>query len=184
MNAVQAELADYLSRRIRTVPDWPQPGVQFRDITTLLADAQALRKAIDAFAAHYADARIDYVAGLEARGFIMGPALAYVLGAGFIPVRKAGKLPHRTIAESYELEYGTASLEIHADACGAGNRVLIFDDLIATGGTMLAGLKLLQRLGATVIGGAAIIDLPDLGGAQRLRAAGLELFTLCAFGGH
>jgi len=174
----------YLKARIRTVPDWPSPGVQFRDITPLLQDAKTLRILIDTFVHRYMDARIDRVAGLDARGFILGAIVAYELNVGFIPIRKKGKLPFTTVQEEYELEYGSATVEIHTDACVPGERILLIDDLIATGGTMMAGMKLLQKLGAVVIEGAAIVDLPELGGSQLLRRAGLPLFTVCEFGGH
>jgi adenine phosphoribosyltransferase len=168
---------------IRTVPDWPVPGVQFRDITPLLQSPRVFRVLIDQFVHRYFDARPDSIAGLDARGFIIGSVLAYELNVGFVPIRKKGKLPYTTVAESYALEYGSATVEMHTDAVQPGDRVLLIDDLIATGGTMLAGKRLLERLGATVIEGAAIVELPDLGGAERLRAAGLPLFTLVSFGG-
>ncbi len=175
-----------LKSHVRTVPDWPAPGVQFRDITPLLQDAQLLRELVERLARRYRDPalRPDRVAGLDARGFIVGAALAYALGLGFVPIRKQGKLPFRTIAETYELEYGSATLELHADAVAPGERVLLVDDLIATGGTMLAGKRLLERLGAEVVEAAVIVDLPDLGGADRLRAAGLPVHCLMSFGGH
>ncbi|TDV37040.1 adenine phosphoribosyltransferase [Paraburkholderia caballeronis] len=179
-----ADVAQFVKSQIRTVPDWPQPGVQFRDITPLLGNAKGLRVLIDLFVQRYIDARLDYVAGLDARGFIIGPIVAYELNVGFIPIRKIGKLPYRTVSETYKLEYGSATVEIHEDACGAGDRVVIVDDLIATGGTMLAGKLLLERLGAEVVEGAAIIDLPDLGGSKLLAEAGLPLFTVTSFGGH
>jgi adenine phosphoribosyltransferase len=176
--------ASFIRERIRTVPDWPQPGVQFRDITPVLQDRRALRTLIDMLVQRYIDARIDTIAGLDARGFIIGPILAYELGLGFVPIRKKGKLPFRTISQSYELEYGSATVEIHEDACKPGERVVIVDDLIATGGTMMAGKILLERLGAVVVEGAAIIDLPELGGSKLLRESGLPLFTVCEFSGH
>jgi adenine phosphoribosyltransferase len=176
--------ATYLRSHIRTVPDWPAPGVQFRDITPLLSNPKVFRVLIDQFVHRYFDSRPDAVAGLDARGFIIGSVLAYELGIGFVPIRKKGKLPHTTFEESYSLEYGSASVEIHTDAVRPGERVLLVDDLIATGGTMLAGKRLLERLGATVIEGAAIVDLPELGGSARLIAAGLPLFTLVSFDGH
>jgi adenine phosphoribosyltransferase len=175
---------DYLRSHIRTVPDWPAPGVQFRDITPLLQDAKTLRILIDTFVHRYMGQRIDRVAGLDARGFILGAIIAYELNVGFIPIRKKGKLPFKTVQEEYELEYGSATVEIHTDACKPGERVLLIDDLIATGGTMMAGMKLLQRLGAIVVEGAVIVDLPELGGSKLLREAGLPLFTVCEFGGH
>ncbi|VVE81384.1 adenine phosphoribosyltransferase [Pandoraea sputorum] len=176
--------AAYIKSQIRTVPDWPAPGVQFRDITPLLKNPRTLRVLIDVFVHRYMAQRPDYIAGIDARGFILGSILAYELNIGFIPIRKKGKLPYQTVAEEYELEYGSATVEIHADACGPGDRVLLIDDLVATGGTMLAGKKLLERLGATVIEGAAIVDLPELGGSKLIRDAGLDLFLLCSFEGH
>ena len=176
----------YLRDHIRTVPDWPTPGVQFRDITPLLQDAKVFRVLIDAFVHRYMDPamRPDVVAGLDARGFILGAVVAYELNIGFVPIRKKGKLPFTTVEETYELEYGSATVELHTDAVQPGQRVLLIDDLIATGGTMMAGKKLLEKLGATVIEGAAIVDLPELGGSNRIRAAGLKLFTLVSFEGH
>lgn len=173
-----------IRRTIRTVPDWPSPGVQFRDITPLLQNPKVFRVLIDQFVHRYFDQRPGAVAGLDARGFIIGSVLAYELNIGFIPIRKKGKLPYATVAESYELEYGSATVEMHTDAVQRGDRVLLIDDLIATGGTMMAGKRLLERLGAVVIEGAAIVDLPELGGAAKLRASGLELFTLVSFEGH
>jgi adenine phosphoribosyltransferase len=177
---------EYLRNHIRTVPDWPAPGVQFRDITPLLQDAKVFRVLIDAFVHRYMDPalRPDVVAGLDARGFIIGAVVAYELNVGFVPIRKKGKLPFTTVEETYELEYGSATVELHTDAVRAGNRVVLIDDLIATGGTMMAGKKLLERLGAQVVEGAAIVDLPELGGSQKLREAGLPLFTLVDFAGH
>jgi adenine phosphoribosyltransferase len=177
---------DYLKSHIRTVPDWPAPGVQFRDITPLLQDPRVFRVLIDAFVHRYMHPalRPDVVAGLDARGFILGSVVAYALGLGFVPIRKKGKLPFTTVEETYELEYGSATVELHTDAVKAGQRVLLIDDLIATGGTMLAGKKLFEKLGATVVEGAAIVDLPELGGSQRIRDSGLNLFTLVSFEGH
>jgi adenine phosphoribosyltransferase len=177
---------DYLKRHIRTVPDWPAPDVQFRDITPLLQDPRVFRVLIDAFVHRYMHPalRPDVVAGLDARGFILGSVVAYELGLGFVPIRKKGKLPFTTVEETYELEYGSATVELHTDAVKPGQRVLLIDDLIATGGTMLAGKKLLEKLGAAVIEGAAIVDLPELGGSQRIRDSGLNLFTLVSFEGH
>ena len=176
--------SDYIKSHVRTVPDWPSPGVQFRDITPLLSNPRVFRVLIDQFVHRYFDTRPSAIAGLDARGFIIGSVLAYELNVGFVPIRKKGKLPFTTVQESYELEYGSASVEIHTDAVRHGERVVLIDDLIATGGTMLAGMRLLQRLGAEVIEGAAIVDLPELKGSQRLRAAGLPLFTLVDFEGH
>ena len=175
---------DFIRQQIRTVPDWPSPGVQFRDITPLLSSPKAFRVLIDQFVHRYFDARPTAIAGLDARGFIIGSVLAYELNIGFVPIRKKGKLPFNTVQESYELEYGSATVEIHTDAVGAQDRVVLIDDLVATGGTMLAGMRLLQRLGAQVIEGAAIVDLPELGGSTRVREAGLPLHTLVSFEGH
>ena len=176
----------YLRQHMRTVPDWPAPGVQFRDITPLLQNPRVFRVLIAAFVHRYMDpaVRPDVVAGLDARGFILGAVVAYELNVGFIPIRKKGKLPFTTVEETYELEYGSATVELHTDAVHPGDRVLLIDDLIATGGTMMAGKRLLEKLGATVTEGAAIVDLPELGGSQRLRDSGLQVFTLVDFEGH
>ena len=176
----------YLKAHIRTVPDWPAPGVQFRDITPLLQNPQVFRVLIDTFVHRYMDPalRPSVVAGLDARGFIIGSVIAYELGVGFVPIRKKGKLPFTTVAETYELEYGSATVELHTDAVKSGDRVVLIDDLIATGGTMMAGAKLLEKLGAEVIEGAAIVDLPELGGSAKLRESGLKLHTLVNFTGH
>ena len=175
---------DYIRANIRTVPDWPAPGVQFRDITPLLQNPRVFRVLIDQFVHHYFDVKPDLIAGLDARGFIIGSVLAYELNVGFVPIRKKGKLPFTTVEETYELEYGSATVEMHTDAVKPGDRVVLIDDLIATGGTMMAGKRLLERLGATVIEGAAIVDLPELGGSARLRESGLTLHTLVDFAGH
>ena len=179
-------VSDYLRQHIRTVPDWPAPGAQFRDITPLLQDPKVFRVLIDAFVHRYMDRalRPDVVAGLDARGFILGSVVAYELGVGFVPIRKKGKLPFTTVQETYELEYGSSTVELHTDAVQPGDRVLLIDDLIATGGTMMAGKKLLEKLGAQVSEGAAIVDLPQLQGSARLRESGLTLFTLVDFDGH
>ncbi len=188
MNAAPAhalqDAAAYIRAAIRTVPDWPAPGVMFRDITPLLQNPRVFRVLIDQFVHRYFDVRPDVIAGLDARGFIIGSVVAYELNVGFVPIRKKGKLPFTTLEETYELEYGSATVELHTDAVKPGDRVVLIDDLIATGGTMMAGRKLLERLGAQVIEGAAIVDLPELGGSARLRAAGLPLFTLVDFAGH
>ena len=164
----------YLREHIRTVPNWPAPGVQFRDITPLLQNPKVFRVLIDTFVHRYMDPalRPTVVAGLDARGFIIGSVLAYELGVGFVPIRKKGKLPFTTVEETYELEYGSATVELHTDAVKAGDRVVLIDDLIATGGTMMAGKKLLERLGAEIIEGAAIVTLPELGGETKLRESG------------
>jgi len=178
--------SSYLRDHIRTVPDWPAPGVQFRDITPLMQSPEVFRVLVKAFVDRYStpELRPDVVAGLDARGFIIGAVVAYELQVGFVPVRKKGKLPFTTVEETYELEYGSATVELHTDAVKPGDRVLLIDDLIATGGTMMAGRKLLEKLGATVIEGAAIVDLPELGGSKRLKDSGLPLFTLVDFEGH
>jgi adenine phosphoribosyltransferase len=173
-----------IKQTIRTVPDWPEPGVMFRDITPLLAQPRVFRVLIDQFVHRYFDTRPDAIAGLDARGFIIGAVVAYELNVGFVPIRKKGKLPFETVAETYELEYGNATVEMHTDAVQPGARVVLIDDLIATGGTMMAGKRLLERLGATVIEGAAIVDLPELGGSKKLRDAGLAVHTLVEFEGH
>ena len=176
----------YLRDHIRTVLDWPTPGVEFRDITPLLQDPRVFRVLIDTFVHRYMDPerRPNVIAGLDARGFILGAVVAYELGVGFVPIRKKGKLPFSTVEETYELEYGSATVELHTDAVNAGDRVLLIDDLIATGGTMMAGKKLLEKLGAVVIECASIVDLPELGGSAKLRGVGLSLFTLVEFEGH
>ena len=176
--------AQTIREHIRTVPDWPEPGVQFRDITPLLSTPKVFRVLIDEFVHRYFDTRPDVIAGLDARGFIIGSVLAYELNLGFVPIRKKGKLPYTTVQESYELEYGSATVEMHTDAVRPGDRVVLIDDLIATGGTMMAGRRLLERLGAQVVEGAAIVDLPELGGSAKLRASGLPVFTLVDFAGH
>ncbi|MDO9193385.1 MAG: adenine phosphoribosyltransferase [Undibacterium sp.] len=176
--------SDYIKEHIRTVPDWPIEGVMFRDITPLLQNAKTFRVLIDMFVHRYMDADLDLIAGLDARGFIIGSVVAYELNLGFVPIRKKGKLPFKTVSEEYELEYGSATVELHADACKAGDRVVLIDDLIATGGTMMAGRKLLDRLGAVVVEGAVIVDLPELGGSKLIKASGLPLYTVCDFDGH
>lgn len=173
-----------LKSSIRTIPDYPKPGIMFRDITTLLADARAFRRAVDELVQPLAGSKIDKVAGIEARGFILGGAIAHQLSCGFVPIRKKGKLPFETMAESYELEYGVDEVEIHVDAIGAGERVLLVDDLIATGGTALAAIRLLERAGAVIDLCAFVIDLPDLGGAQKLRDSGKNVVALVEFEGE
>jgi len=169
---------------IRTIPDFPHEGIMFRDVTTLFADARGFRMAIDQMLHPYAGLPIDKVAGLEARGFILGGAIAHQLSVGFIPVRKKGKLPGRTIEQDYQLEYGTATVEIHDDAIQPGERVLIVDDLLATGGTAEAGIRLVERLGGEIVGCAFIVDLPDLGGRKRLEGLGMAVHALCDFEGE
>lgn len=173
-----------LEKLIRTIPDYPKPGIMFRDITTLLGDAQGLKAAIKAMTAPFEDLNVAAVAGIEARGFILGGAIADRLGCGFIPIRKKGKLPWKTIGQEYSLEYGVDVIEMHEDAVAKGQRILIVDDLIATGGTAEAAVKLIQRSGGTVVGATFIIDLPDLGGIKRLDKLGVASHALIAFGGH
>ena len=172
-------LTDY----IRTIPDFPVPGVQFRDVTTLFADPVAFRRAVDELAAPYHRDGIDVVVAMDARGFILGGAIAYNLGLPFVPIRKKGKLPGRTIVEAYSLEYGEAVVEMHDDAFHAGARVLLIDDLLATGGTAVAGVKLIERLGGHIVAASFVVNLPGLGGEKRLREMGIEVHTLCAFEG-
>ncbi len=175
----QKSVADY----IRTIPDFPKDGIMFRDVTTLFLDARGFRLAIDQLLAPFVGRRIDKVAGLEARGFILGGAVAHQLSVGFVPIRKKGKLPGATIAQDYTLEYGTATVEIHDDCLQAGETVLLVDDLLATGGTAEAGIKLIERLGAEVVGTAFVVDLPDLGGRARLEGMGMDVHALCGFEG-
>jgi adenine phosphoribosyltransferase len=168
---------------IRTIPDFPHKGIMFRDVTTLFGDPRGFRIAVDQLLAPYAGRRIDHVVGLEARGFILGGAVAHQLSAGFVPVRKKGKLPAKTLSEDYTLEYGQATVEIHDDALQPGDQVLLVDDLLATGGTAEAGIKLIERLGAEVVGCAFVIDLPDLGGRARLEAMDMKVHALCQYAG-
>jgi len=173
-----------LKDAIRTIPDFPKEGIMFRDITTLMTNPEAFKQSIDALAAPYKDKGLDNVAGIEARGFAFGAAVAYALGVGFVPIRKKGKLPYKTYTQDYELEYGTDTLEIHADAVRKGEKVLLIDDLIATGGTAEASIKLLQKTGAEVVGAAFIVDLPDLGGLGKITSMGIPVTVLVAFDGH
>ncbi len=168
---------------IRTIPDFPHEGIMFRDVTTLFADPRGFRMAIDQLLHPYADREIDKVVGLEARGFILGGAIAHQLTKGFVPIRKKGKLPGKTLEQAYTLEYGEAVMEIHDDAIEPGEKVLIVDDLLATGGTAEAGLKLLEQLGADIVGCAFVIDLPELGGRAKLESMGVEVTALCDFEG-
>ncbi|ANY79903.1 adenine phosphoribosyltransferase [Microvirga ossetica] len=173
-----------LKASIRSIPDYPKPGIVFRDITTLLGDARAFRRAVDELVHPFAGGRIDKVAGIEARGFILGGAVAHQLSAGFVPIRKKGKLPHETVRIVYSLEYGVDEMEIHTDAIGQGERVILVDDLIATGGTAVAATQLLRQIGANIVAACFIIDLPDLGGAQKLRDIGVDVRSLVSFEGH
>ena len=177
-------MSEDLRASIRTIADYPKPGILFRDITTLLGDARAFRRAVDELVQPYAGTRIDKVAGIEARGFILGGAVAHQLSAGFVPIRKKGKLPHAVVSIAYSLEYGLDEMEMHEDAVLPGERVLLVDDLIATGGTAAAAVKLLKQLGADVAAACFVIDLPDLGGAAKIREMGVAVRTLLQFAGH
>ena len=172
-----------IKSRIRTVPHYPKQGIMFRDITTLLKDAVGFRIMVNEFVNRYTGVKVDKVAGIEARGFIIGAALAYQLGVGFVPIRKKGKLPAETIGQEYELEYGTDKIEIHVDAIDKGERVLLVDDLIATGGTAAAAVKLIESMGGKIVECAFVIDLPDLGGRKRLEKHGHKVFALSEFEG-
>ena len=173
-----------LTASIRTIPDYPKPGILFRDITTLLGDARAFRRAVDELVQPWAGTKVDKVAGIEARKFILGGAVAHQLSAGFVPVRKKGKLPHATVSIAYSLEYGLDHMEMHEDAITANERVILIDDLIATGGTAEGAVKLLRQLGADIVAACFVIDLPDLGGAKKLEALGVPVRSLIAFPGH
>lgn len=170
--------------RIRTIPDYPKPGIMFRDVTTLLKDPVGLRITVNELVNRYSGMKIDKVAGIEARGFILGAPLAYMLGVGFVPIRKKGKLPAETVSQEYALEYGTDVIEIHKDAITEGDRVLLVDDLIATGGTAEAAIALIQVLGGDIVECSFVVDLPELGGRQRLESLGQKVFTLCEFEGE
>jgi adenine phosphoribosyltransferase len=173
-----------LRSSIRTIPDYPKPGIMFRDITTLLGNARAFRRAVDELVQPWAGSKIDKVAGMEARGFILGGAVAHQVSAGFIPIRKKGKLPHKRVSIAYSLEYGLDEMEMHEDAVEKGEQVILVDDLIATGGTAEGAVKLLQQQGANVLAACFIIDLPELGGADKIRKLGVPVRTLIAFEGH
>ena len=175
---------DYIKSTVRTVPDWPQKGVMFRDITPIFQDPRALRGTMDTFVHRYFSQKIDVIAGIDARGFLLGTTIAYELNISFVPIRKKGKLPFDTISETYKLEYGEASVELHTDAIKKGQRVVLFDDLIATGGTMMASANLIRKLGGEIVEAAAIIDLPDLGGSQRLNEKGIQTYCLFEFEGE
>jgi adenine phosphoribosyltransferase len=173
-----------LRSSIRTIPDYPRPGIMFRDITTLLGDARAFRRAVDELVQPWAGSKIDKVAGMEARGFILGGAVAHQVSAGFIPIRKKGKLPHKRVSIAYSLEYGLDEMEMHEDAVTKGDKVILVDDLIATGGTAEGAVKLLKQQGADVLAACFIIDLPELGGADKIRKLGVPVRTLITFEGH
>lgn len=173
-----------LKESIRTIPDYPKPGIMFRDITTLLGNARAFRRAVDELVQPWAGGKIDKVAGIEARGFILGGAVAHQVSAGFVPIRKKGKLPYKRVTIGYSLEYGIDEMEMHEDAVEKGDRVILVDDLIATGGTAEGAVKLLRQLGADILAACFIIDLPDLGGAAKLRKLEVPVRTLVTFEGH
>lgn len=173
-----------IAKLIRTIPNYPKEGIMFRDITTLLKDPAGFKATIDQLATKYKGAPIDYVAGIEARGFILGAALAYALGIGFIPVRKKGKLPGKTITQSYDLEYGSDTIEIHHDALHDGASILLIDDLIATGGTAIGAITLIEKVGGKIFETAFVVDLPELGGAKKIENLGHKVFSLCNFQGH
>jgi|EP01133_Synstelium_polycarpum_P028925 adenine phosphoribosyltransferase len=181
---MDSTLKQTLVNAIRNIPDYPKPGVMFRDITTLLGDARAFRRAVDELVHPYAGGKVDKVAGVEARGFIIGGAMAHQLSSGFVPIRKKGKLPHDTVRIAYSLEYGVDEMEMHRDAIVPGEKVILVDDLIATGGTAEAAVKLLQQMGADIVSACFIIDLPDLGGRRKLEALGVNVRTLVAYEGH
>ena len=178
------DLENDLKASIRTIPDYPKPGIMFRDITTLLGNPRAFRRAIDELVQPWAGSKIDKIAGIEARGFIIGGAVAHQLSAGFIPIRKKGKLPYKSVSIAYSLEYGLDEMEMHDDAVEKGERVILVDDLIATGGTAEGAVKLLRQMGAQVLAACFIIDLPDLGGAEKIRQLGVPVRTLISFEGH
>ena len=177
-------LGNDLKSAIRTIPDYPKPGIMFRDITTLLGSARAFRRAVDELVQPWAGSKIDKIAGIEARGFIIGGAIAHQLSAGFVPIRKKGKLPHKSVRVAYSLEYGIDEMEMHEDAIKPGERVVLVDDLIATGGTAEGAVKLLRQIGANVLAACFIIDLPELGGADKLRKLDVPVRTLISFEGH
>ncbi|MCG8445954.1 MAG: adenine phosphoribosyltransferase [Hyphomicrobiales bacterium] len=177
-------LSHELENAIRTIPDYPKQGIMFRDITTLLGNAKAFRRAVDELVHPWAGSKIDKIAGVEARGFILGGAIAHQLSAGFVPIRKAGKLPHQTVKMSYALEYGEDEIEMHVDAIGKGEKVILVDDLIATGGTAEGAVKLLRQNEADIVAACFVIDLPDLGGAEKIRDMGVPVRTLTAFEGE
>jgi adenine phosphoribosyltransferase len=173
-----------LKNAIRSIPDYPKPGIVFRDITTLLGDARAFRRAVDELVQPWSGTKIDKIAGIEARGFILGGAVAHQLSAGFVPIRKKGKLPHKVVSIGYSLEYGIDEMEMHVDALVSGERVILVDDLVATGGTAEAAVKLIKKLGGEVVAACFVIDLPDLGGAKKIEALGVPVRSLIAFEGH
>src|SRR6202166_3935627 len=181
---MDAHTLQELKDSIRTIPDYPKPGVMFRDITTLLGNARAFRRVVDELVQPWTGTKVDRVAGIEARGFILGGAIAHQLAAGFVPIRKKGKLPHTKVSIAYSLEYGLDEMEMHEDAVTPGERVLLVDDLVATGGTAEGAVKLLKQIGADIVAACFIIDLPDLGGAAKIRSLGVPVQTLMEFAGH
>jgi len=177
-------MMDHIKKKIRTIPHFPKEGIMFRDITTLLQDGQGLKDVVEAFVERYRDSKIDVVAGIDARGFIIGGVLAHELGVGFVPIRKKGKLPYETESVSYELEYGTNTIEIHTDAVKEGENVLLVDDLLATGGTAHGACQLIENLGGKIVEVAFIVDLPEVGGRKKLTDAGYNIFSLVEFEGE
>lgn len=173
-----------LLKLVRTIPHYPKEGIMFRDITTLLKDPQGFHATIKLFQENYKDAQFDVIAGIEARGFILGAALAFAMGKGFVPIRKKGKLPGKTISQNYDLEYGSDTIEIHEDAITKGQKVLLIDDLIATGGTAIGAITLIEKIGGSIFETAFVIDLPELGGAKKIQDKGHKVFTLIEFDGH
>ncbi|MFH1795165.1 MAG: adenine phosphoribosyltransferase [Pseudomonadota bacterium] len=181
---MNSTLEQTLLAAIRTIPDYPKPGILFRDITTLLGNARAFRRAVDELVHPYSGTGVSKIAGIEARGFILGGAMAHQLSAGFVPIRKKGKLPHTTVRVAYSLEYGVDEMEMHTDAVQPGEKVILVDDLIATGGTAEGAVKLLKQMGADIVAACFVIDLPDLGGRKKLEALGVNVRTLVSFEGH
>jgi adenine phosphoribosyltransferase len=177
-------MIEILKDSIRNIPDYPKPGIMFRDITTMLGDAKAFRLAVDALVHPYVGTKMDQIAGIEARGFILGGAMAHQLSAGFIPIRKKGKLPYDKVQIAYSLEYGVDEMEMHRDAVKPGQKVILVDDLIATGGTAEAATKLLQQMGADVVAACFVVDLPELGGRKKIEALGVPVRTLIEYEGH
>ena len=173
-----------ITKLIRTIPNYPKEGIMFRDITTLLSDPAGFKQTIDLLKARYQNAEIDVIAGIEARGFILGAALAYSMNKGFVPIRKKGKLPGKTISQSYDLEYGSDTIEIHEDAIAKGAKVLLIDDLLATGGTAIGGINLIEKIGGVIYETAFVVDLPELGGKKRIESLGQKVHYLCQFEGH
>ena len=181
---METSIRDQLEQAIRTIPDYPKPGIMFRDITTLLNQPRAFRRAVDELVHPYSGTGVEQVAGIEARGFILGGAIAHQLSAGLVPIRKKGKLPHETVRIAYSLEYGIDEMEMHRDAVKPGQKVILVDDLIATGGTAEGAVKLLQQLEADVVAACFVVDLPDLGGRKKVEALGVPVRTLIEYGGH